>query len=400
MNSEPNWGEFFEDRERLYASFHLQYAQQHARRDLEAYEQLEAEIGNILKTAVWLTEQDASKDILNLAEALWAQSDFLHSRGFIQRGLPLLEQARQAACQLGDSRAEFTWLEALVRVHLSTGNLALAQPLHEEALVLAQKIDEPKLKAYTQLEMGRMHMELGRLEQAAVWLRQALQGYRQIQDYEGEINTLAALGNLLSLQGDFATAEAYLEQGLPLAQARQDRQSEVALRYALGYAAALAQDWPKAIIRFEAVTDMARTVGDRFFEVRGLLSLGEAQLGQGNAQQAVILLKEALVRQEISDDIMTKAFAHIYFAKACYALNDLDDALVQLKLIYPYLLTMHQNPFLATLAAEAAWIMANSYLKQGKICLARTALHDVLNLAPNHMTDIRESAEQLFNTIE
>jgi tetratricopeptide (TPR) repeat protein len=318
----------------------------------------------------------------------------------MQRGLPLLEQAHQAARQLGDLRAEFTWLEALAHVHGSSGNAVVAQPLHERALALAQDLDEPKFKAHVQLEMGRLQMELGHLERATTWLKQALQEYHQIQDHDGEITTLIALGNLLSLQGDYAGAESCLEQGFHLAQAQQDIQNKAALLYALGYAAALAQDWPKAIIHFDTAIDTARSIGDRYLEIRGLTSLGEAQLAQGNAQQAVNLLNEALAHQEISDDIMAKAFTHVYLAKAYYTLNDPDKSLVQLRLIYPYLLETHQNAILAPLAAEAAWIMADSYLEQSNIDLARTALHDVLNLAPNHMTDIREAAERLLGTIE
>jgi tetratricopeptide (TPR) repeat protein len=396
MSNESNWLEFFEDRERLHADYYLDFAQQHARRDPKAYDQLEAEIGNLLKIAAWLSEQNKAEDILKLATVLWEKTDFLRSRGYMQRGLPLLEQAHQAAHQIGNLEAEFTWLEALANVHWSTGNPALAQSLYEQALVLAQESNEPRFKAQAQLGMGRSQMERGHLEQAAIWLKKALQGYRQIQDNEGEITTLITLGNLLSLQGDSDGAVAYIEQGFPLVQARQDRHSEVALHHALGYTAALAQDWPKAIIHFKAATDMARATGDRFFEIRGLASLGEAWLVLGDVQQAVTLLEEALTRQKTSDDILTKAFTHFYLAKAYHILGDPNNSLIQLREVYPF----RQVPILAALAVEAAWLRADNYLKQNKTNMARTALHDVLNLAPDHMTDIRQTAKSLLEAVD
>jgi tetratricopeptide (TPR) repeat protein len=396
MSSAPNWLEFFEDRERLYANYYLDFAHQHARRDPAAYEQLEAESGNLFKTAAWLAEQNEAEGVLRLATALWEQSDFMRSRGFIQRGLPLLEQARQAARQLADLRAEFTCLEALAYVHYSIGDHALAQPLYEQALVLAQDMDEPQFRAKAQVGKGRLLIDMGHLDQAAILLKRSLDDYRQIQDYGGEIETLIALGNLLSLQGEFATAEDYIKQGILLAQARLDRYSEAELRYVLGYAANLAQDWPKAIIHFEAATALARAIGDRYFEVRGLTALGEAWLVQGNVQQAVTLLEEALARQDTSDDVLTKAFTHLYLAKAYHGLNKTQESLAQLKEVYP----LRKLPVLANLAADAAWLRANNYLKQGQTDLARTALHDFLNLAPDHMIEIRQAAESLLEAID
>jgi len=396
MSSEPNWLKFFEDRERRYADFYLEFAQQNARRDPEAYNNLEGESGNLLKSADWLAEQNKAKDILKLAAALWQQSDFLRTRGFLQRGLPLLEQARQAAHELGDLRAEFIWLEALADTHYSIGNSALTPPLYEQALTLAEDIDESQFKAQAYLGMGRLQMDMGHLEQAAIWLKQALREYRQSQDYKGEITTLTALGNLLSLQNDSDGAVAYLEQGLPLAQAKQDRYGEVALRFALGYVGTATQNWSMAIRHYEPVIEMARGIGDRFLEVRGLHNLGEAWLELGNVQQAVKLLEEALVRQETLDDVLTKAFTHFYLAKTYYILNDLDKSLAQLRQVYIF----RQIPIVVDMAAEAAWIEAECYLKQNNTISARTALQDVLNLATDDMVNIRQAAKSLLRSIE
>lgn len=400
MSSDPNWLAFFEDGERLYAHYYLDFARENARRDPEAYEQLEAESGNLLKTAAWLAEHDEAEGILRLAAALWQQSDFLRSRGFMQRGLPLLEQARHAARQQGDLEGEFIWLEALANVHWSTNNFALSQPLYEQALDMAKQSKRLRLKAQAQLGMGRLQTDMGHLEQADKWLKLALYNYRLIQNYEGEIKSLIALGELLSLQGDFAEAEAYIKQGLPLAQARKDRQNEAVLRFALGYAAALAKDWSEAILHFEVATELARAVGDRFLEVRGLDNLGEAWLALGNAQQAVVLLEEALAHQETSDDVINDAFTRVYLAKAYNVLNAPDKSLTQLKRVYPFLLETRGAPVLAALATEAAWIMADNYLKQGRADLAKSALHNVLSLAPAHMTAIRQAAEILLESFE
>jgi tetratricopeptide (TPR) repeat protein len=261
---------------------------------------------------------------------------------------------------------------------------------------LAEYIAEPQLKAQAYLGMGRLQMDLGYLEQAATWLKQSLHEYRQCQDHEGEITSLTALGNLLSLQGDSEGAMAYLEQGLLIAQARQDRYSEAALRFALGYVGTAAKDWPMAILHYEPVVEMARAIGDRFLEVRGLHNLGEAWLELGDIQQAVNILEEALIRQETIEDVLTKAFTHFYLGKAYYILDNPEKSLAQLRLVDIF----RQIPLVVDLAAEAAWMEADNHLKQSKIDLARTTLNEVLNLAPEHMVDLRQAAETLLKSIE
>lgn len=396
MSTEPNWLDFFEDRERLYAAYYLDFAEQNARRDPEAYEQLEAESGNLLRVADWLGEHDEAEGILKLAGALWEESDFMRTRGFMQRGLPLLERAREVARGLGDSRAQVIWLEALADIHLSTGKPITAQPLFEQALALAQDNGDPLLIARSQLDLGRFFMEMEDLDRAVVRLKQALQIYHQIQDYEGEIETLVALGNLLSIQGDSRGAVSYIEQGFPLVRMQQDRHGEVTLQFALGYVGTATKDWPLAIKHYEPVIDMARRIGDRFIEIRGLTNLGEAWLELGDVQRAKSLLEEALALQEMSDDVLTKAFTHLYLAKAHNILNDPNESLAHLEHVYP----LSQVPVLFHEAAEAAWVKADNYLKKGHIGPAVSALNEVLDLAPHHMVNLRQSAEALLEMIE
>ncbi len=396
MTNEPNWLEFFEDRERRHADYYLAFAQQHARRDPEAYEQLEAESGNLLKIAAWLGEQDEAEGILRLAEVLWQESDFMRTRGFLQRSLPLLKQAHQAARQVEDPQAEFIWLEALAEIHLNTGQPAEALPLFEQAMMLADESENQALKARSQLDMGRFCMEMSQLDEAVPWLEQALQNYRQAQDYEGQIETLVALGNLLSLQGEADQAVACIEQGLPVVRKQKDRHGEATLQFALGYVGTATQNWALAVTHYEPVIDLAQSIGDRFLEIRSLTNLGEAWLELGDVQQAMPLLEEALALQDNNDDILSKAFTHLYLAKAYNLLDFPDESLAHLDHIYP----LRQVPVLHHEAAAGAWVKADNHLKKGHQDLALSALQDVLELAPAHMTELRQAAEVLRQTLE
>ena len=396
MGDEPDWLEFFEDRERRYAKFYLDYAQQHAQRDPEAYARLEAEIGNLLKSATWLAYHDEGEGILALATALWQESDFLRSRGYMQRGLPLLERAREAAQVRGDVEAEFRWLEAMAHIYLLNGDLYLSQSLYEQALGLAQSCEQLLLKAAVQFGLGRLQMDLGQLDRAVSLLKEALWNFRELEDNENEIEALTTLANTLSLQGKFDEATEYLEQGLLAVQSQQSRRCEAEIRYALGYNAALAEDWSQALNHFEVATEIGRETGDLFREVRGLHNMGEAWLELGDVSKAVALLEEAVVRQEAIDDIITKAFTHFYLAKAYKARHDLTECLEQLEQVYPF----RQVPISITMAVEAEWLKAEIYLEQGNFDLAQSILANILQLAPEHMGEMRNQAHTLLENLQ
>ncbi len=395
MTNEPNWLEFFEDRERLYADYYLTFAEQNARRDAEAYERLEIESGNLLRVGNWLGEYD-DEGILKLASALWEKSDFIRTRGYLQRSFSLLEKAYQAAQQIDDTQAEFIWLEALAEIQLNTGRPSAAQPLFEQAMTLADKSKNRTLQARSQLDMGRFLMEMSKLEDAITWLEQALQNYRLVQNYEGQIEAVVALGNLLSLQGDAEGAIACIEQGLPLVQARKDQQGEANLRFALGYVGTAIKDWEFAVIHYEPVINLAQFVGNRFLEIRSLTNLGEAWLELGDVEQAMSLLEKALALQEINDDILSKAFTHLYLARGCNLLGLYDESLLHLEHTHP----LDHVPVLSHEAAMGAWVKADNYLKKGNPKLALFALREVLDLAPSQMFDLRQSAEILIQTLE
>ncbi len=237
---------------------------------------------------------------------------------------------------------------------------------------------------------------MGHLNDAATRLKQALHEYRLCKDYEGEIESLIVLGNLLSLQGAPDDAEAYLKQGLNLVQAKKDQHGEVAMQFALGYIGTATKNWTWAIRYYEPVIEMAQTIGDRFLEVRGLTNLGEAWLELGDVQRAIKLLNEALDLQKMSDDVLTKAFTHLYLAKAYNILDSPEISLAHLEYVYP----LSQVPVSFHEAAEAAWVRADNYLKTNDIQQAQAALQDVMDLAPDHMVNLRTAAATLLNSIK
>lgn len=377
MTVDSNWLEFFQDRERLHADFYLNFTCQHAHRNPTAHNYLEADSGNVLRTATWLHEADRAEDILKLATALWHQSDFMRTRGFMQRGLPLLEQAWQAASRLGDKQAELIWLEALAQAQLNLGNPVAAQPLYEQALTLAQVDGDSLFIARVQLGLGRLLIELSQLAQANITLKQALETYTVVDNYDGKIETLIALGNLLTIQEDYSGAVAYIQQGLSLAQARRDYYGETALYFALGYASGEGKEWLTAIYHYNQAVQMAHEVGNRLLEVRGLHNMGEAWLELGYVEHAITLLEEAVTCQHALDDALTKAFTHFYLGKAYHAYNTPNDSLTHLRQV----LIFHQIPNTIPLAIEALWLEVDNYLKLSQFDRACLTLRTYLNFA-------------------
>lgn len=400
MSDEPNWLEFYQDRQRTHADTYLTFAQENAQRDPAAHDQLESESSNLLKVADWLWTQGDQQGILTLASALWEQSDFFRTRGLTQRAIPILEHAREAAQQTADLPAEFVWLEALgfARWHFA-GDHAQAQPMYEQALTLAQQINDPHLEARARSGLGQLQLDLGQLDTATELLTQALQGYREAHDQDGEIATLHALGRTCTLQGDLAGATRYLEEGLCLARAAQDPQDEARLLYSLGYACITAQDLENAAGHFQAAVEVARTTGDRSVEARSMTALSELRLAQGDAPGAIALLEGALAIQGTSGDLAAETFTRFSLAKVYNALGEPDKSQAQLYLAYPRLIELEHNPQAVITAVYAVWLMADNHLKRGETDQAQDALHKVLELAPPQLVELRQAAEALLASI-
>lgn len=399
MSDEPNWVEFYQDRRRSHADAYLAFAQTHAQRDPVAHDQLETESGNLLRAADRFWKQNDWQSTLALAGALWEQSDFLRTRGLMQRAIPLLEHACEAAGRIPDLSAECVWHEALGFVHYASGTHAPSLSQYRQALDLAQKTDDACLKARVQLGLGRLQTDLGQLDTAAALLTQALQDYRAVRDRNGEIVTLTALGTLCILQGELSGASEYLERGISLARTMEDAQNEASLLYTLGYVATRSQVWQEAAMHFQAAIEAARAIGDHPLEARSMTSLSEVRLVQGDVQGAATLLEQALALQETTDDILTPYVTRFSLAKVYNVLGDIDRSQALLNQAYPRLVEMRHAPQAAMAAAYAAWIMADNYLKRGEADQARNALHDLLELAPPQLDDLRKAAEARLGSI-
>jgi hypothetical protein len=86
-------------------------------------------------------------------------------------------------------------------------------------------------------------------------------------------------------------------------------------------------------------------------------------------------------------------------ARAYNALGEVDNSQAQLHQALPLFLGMKDAPIAAAAAAEMTWIMADNYQKQNQADQARSAIKDVLALAPADMTELRREAEALLEAV-
>lgn len=116
-----------------------------------------------------------------------------------------------------DLASEGYSLKAMGRIAADQLDYASADNLLEAALVIARRLQSPRMAAQVQCAMAELALRRDRIEPAAYTLGSVLQLTRQTGDVVGQAYTLTCLGSARRLLGDMSGAQAALSEALELA---------------------------------------------------------------------------------------------------------------------------------------------------------------------------------------
>jgi len=180
------------------------------------------------------------------------------------------------------------------------GEYPKAIGLYEQALEIAQRIEEVQGEGSTLASMGTACMHLGDYPKAIGLYQQALEIFRRIGDAWGGGDALANMGNAYLELGDYPKAIELYEQAQeiahPIGNVRGSTLGNMGLAYAhLG-------EYPKAIELYEQRLEIARRVGDALAEGHALGNMGNAYDDLGEHRKAIELYEQRLeIAQRIED---------------------------------------------------------------------------------------------------
>ncbi|HEY7873649.1 MAG TPA: tetratricopeptide repeat protein [Actinomycetota bacterium] len=183
-------------------------------------EALEAEYDNLRAALAWAEDQDDPELLLQLTASAWA---FWQVRGHLS------ETARWASKALGkgqtsESRARAEVLRAAGRVAHSRGDLERGKALYEEALEVWAKIGDDSGVGMSLKDLGNLAIEHDEYENARTLYEQSLALHRRAGNRVEEAATLNNLGVVGRLQENWDAAVDELTQSLELFRQIGDQQ--------------------------------------------------------------------------------------------------------------------------------------------------------------------------------
>ena len=286
---------------------------------------------------------------------------------------PTLDDLERLTALLGDSARRARTLELRARHHLDGGDTARALVCAQQAMALADGIDEECMvlaQAQYFMNLGR----LGRYLEARAAAPIALARARAAAMPATEATILNEMGNYDVDAGDFEGAIAHLEQALALHRRAGNRVNEGGTLANLGFAAMTLGDYASAQQQFMQALSLSAAIGQRKNEgiirinlALILVNLGQPAAAQGHAQQALTLLRA-------SGDRWGEAAALRLAGQAAKALGDeahADALLAASRDLFDELGLPH-------LAIEAMALLADAALTRGDSAGALAQVQDIL----------------------
>jgi class 3 adenylate cyclase/tetratricopeptide (TPR) repeat protein len=210
---------------------------------------------------------------------------------YYQRLLPLLPEAEQGVV-----------LRLLAEVCQLTGQWGEADQIYQQALVLAQKIEDQKEVAYCQSGLGFLLENRGSYREALIWLEQAQAGLELIEDSEGLTRNLEHLSFVHCEQGNYKQALIYAEQQHQLATSQDNPVASSIAIENMGLVHWRQGNHPQAANYFRQALAMAATINYQRGVILGGNNIAGLCWEQGEYRQSVEYLHQAVsVALEIGD---------------------------------------------------------------------------------------------------
>ena len=225
---------------------------------------------------------------------------------------PVYRRAHELAERLGDRARGFAALMGLARFAISAGRLGAAREVAEQALALADQLDDPVLRWQSHLTLGSTGFYVGHLESARSHLEQGLALHRpdesRFQTFitagHPQVLGLSQLANTLWLLG---YPDQALQRNVEALAVTRRSPHPYTLARALYYAGLLyrrrrepaaAQECAEKVIALSREHGFTRWLG------RGFVILGWALVEQGAAEEGLTKLRRGIdVCHSVADEV-------------------------------------------------------------------------------------------------
>jgi predicted ATPase/DNA-binding SARP family transcriptional activator len=299
---------------------------------IDALEQIEVDLDNILCAWGYFIEKNAMAKLINCIDILY---QYFNIRSLFEEGILLFQNAIHSASYLSpfdpligmmtnrlgslalrlrrnemafqmysrslaifepkgaSSELGLTYL-GLGNFHLRNKDFSQALWNTQQALDCFQTLDERNNIGTALFLLGLIHERLAKFPTARKYLEDALDISREIGDQRGMILRLNQLAGHDCNAGDFETAEARYQESLALSRAFKDRFQQAIILNNLASIYHPCQDYEREEQVLKESLAICREIGDQDGEAIALNNLGELAIVRGEYGQALDYSRSAL----------------------------------------------------------------------------------------------------------
>ena len=249
----------------------------------------------------WL-DSDDSQAAKWQAEVALRQARYAEKISDYPAAIVAAQQAIRLAQSIEDANREASGYLQWGQTLLQMGDFETARLQLSQTAKLAQEAKLHQTVADGQFGLGVIALSQSEYAQARSHFTQALGLYREVDDPGGQSEALMKLGRVSGLQGDWDGAQIHFAQALRVFDEIGDRQSESGALWYLGDAARQQGDHARAKSYYECALRIADEIGDRKNQSNLLQSLGALANHQCEYSRARAYFEQALaIRREIGD---------------------------------------------------------------------------------------------------
>ena len=274
----------------------------------QALEEIAAEIENLRAAWDWALAHSRLEAVRQATHSL---ADFYFIRSWFAQGAQAMEHAARAFA-ISESQLEaasalrLAVLSSLLaqwgRFLLETSLLEEAQPLLEQSLSIARRLDQPGEIAQALAYLGRAAWLDSDYNRSRAQFDQALSFARRSGDLHACAEALNGLGVNAWALGEFSLAEQCWSESLQMYQQADNQLAMAACLDLLGAAARDQSNLEKARQHFDQSLKIFRQLGARHREAFACNHLGGVIGMLGDPLQAIYLLKESIhIARELGD---------------------------------------------------------------------------------------------------
>jgi CHAT domain-containing protein/Tfp pilus assembly protein PilF len=233
----------------------------------------------------------ASFDIL---QQLLRQANLHQQQGQFQAERDILQQALTVAQKLQQSGVEAGILLAMGQNYRITGQLDRAIESYRLGLALLQRLKNTIATASALNNLGLIYAEVGQLQNAVESYKKALSLFTADGDRQGQASTLGNLGQIYDQIGEPQAALKASNQALAIFQELKSRPGEGVALKNLGAIYGKLGQTQKALSLFNQALAIAKQLGDEVAQAKLFSNIGTVYGDSGQAQQALTYFDQAL----------------------------------------------------------------------------------------------------------